>query len=1390
MYASNKASPPIWHGRRGPHSSSHRMATSFAVLMLMALSTICTTPASSQWSTQSPIPTFLDVRGVAAPSSQRVFVATNDDTFDDGGALFESLDGGASWVQRNVPFSLGSPLNGIFFLDALNGWVYGNVNYRTTDGGTTWTELPILGSVYSMEFYTSGFGLASGNFDHFVSHDGGLSWEPSPHDIFAFDFADSQLGLGVADSSLYRTTDGGTNFAEIRVGDASAAAFLSGTEAVAIVEDSFLRSTDAGETWSVGASAEGRTILEVISSDAVLAWRGNGILRSGDGGRSWTDLGQVMSAGGFAFTVVDEQTVVAADVLGNMYRSADAGLTWSQTFTSPGPRPSFLSSAGPVFDDTLTGYFGYGAGFVIKTLDGGTTWSQISSGSGLSLNALDRFENGDMIAVGETGTVLTRRLVSNTAPNGAITTPWALHPALTMLDLMAVDVVGPFEVVAVDEAGQVYRSDDAGSTWTTGDATPPGLDANDLDFTTLLDGWVTGTGFGSAAVFHTTDGGDSWTPVPGFLGAYVAVDFESAYGWAANVSGRFYRTTDDGANWIEEDLPGSPLNIQDMDFYDVSIGYAVGRWGYAARSDDGGLTWEILPIPNDDDMLTDIFLLGPNELWVSTNDNVAYYTATGGQNWARLDIGSQGFSSFSGIVATPEGDAWTAGFRGYVEHFQGPPPPPLNRPPEASFDFVTTGMTVDLTDTSIDPDGEIVSWLWDFGDSTGSTDQHTSHTFDTADTYHVRLTVTDDDGETGGALRFITVQPGPGGTFGDFTEVTPLDPLFVTPQDEDFWVATTAPADYDGDGDLDIAVLGFYVVYHQSVEERLVLLRNDGLAGAGEWDFTYIDVPLGDLSSGASDLAWGDVDNDGDEDLAVGTDGQTVIYRNDGDGTLVATDTELPGYYEDNDQADFDLHSISWADFDNDGDLDLLLPSIYVDSTFSFHTALMRNDGPNGSGGWNFTDVDAGFAPTGHAQSAWADFDDDHDLDLLLVHLAPLTDDGFIRRYRNDGDGGFVGEDILGDLTIEHGEAQWGDYDGDGDFDILVAGHIKELDGSFNRVLRIYRNDDGTYVPIEVVDCIPCEGWFDLTAATWADYDSDGDVDILLTGTYNSGSQIEGRAKIFANDGGLFTDSGNDLPAPRSSGTRGGTFSWLDIDGEFDLDYFIAGSYFVPGGNGLVEAQMHLYRNDVQSQNAAPQAPTGLSAVVEEGGGPGGGSTVYFSWSPASDDQTPVAALTYDLDLYVDGIPVANPRPLPEPGDVSSVTEWALHELPHGDYRWTLRTVDSAYNSSAEAEGVFSVGSTTDAPAIDAVSQSFDVVNHPNPFRSSTSFRFALPVQSEVELVVYDVHGRLVKTLVDDTRAAGIYEVHWDAGDMASGAYYARFSTEDFSETRRILLVK
>ena len=1366
-----------------PIEMNFRFSVINVLLVLSFLST-----ASAQWNTQSPIPTFLDVRGVGAPAAQRVFVATDDNSFDDGGSLFESTDGGSTWVQRNIPTSLADPFNGIFFIDSQNGWAYGNNNYRTTDGGTNWTQLPFLGSTYFMKFSTTNFGVTSGNFGIYISRDGGLSWNPSPNDIFAFDFIDNQTGLGVSSNGIYKTTDAGITFTSVRTGEAAAVRYLSNTDVVGIVDNIFVKSTDGGETWTTGNSAEGKSNLVKVNGDVVLAYGRAGtfpdyddrVFRSTDGGQTWTDLGEIINPISFtayiSFAVPSPQTVVATDGSGNMFYSSDAGQNWLQVYNAPnGIQPGFLSSAVPVFADALTGYFGYGPGFVIKTTNAGESWSQISSGTGQSLNDIDRFTNGNMIAVGDNGTVLTKL-------SGA--SQWILEPAISQYNVKAVQIISPSEVVMVDENGQVYLSSDGGASWTAASTVPAGMSpAEDIHFNTLLDGWVIGQG--GSALYHTDNGGNTWIPVPDFGGAYVSVDAEGQSIWANNITGLFYRSTDNGSTWISGVLPNAPFQIMDMDFIDENIGYAVGWGGKAYRSIDGGANWDILPTPNSDDQLTDIYLVGPNELWISTNSNKVYYSASGGQSWAMLDIGSSGFGNFSAITASPDGDAWTVGFEGYIEHFTGPPPPPLNQPPTAAFDYNSNGLTVNLTDASTDLDGSIVSWGWNFGDGFFSTEQNPLHTYNNADTYIVRLKVIDDDGAADSTIRIMTVQPNPGGTFGDFTEVTPLDSIFVTPQDEDFWVVTTAPADFDNDGDLDIAVMGYYVVYNQSVEERLLILVNNGPLDSVNWNFSYVNVSLGSLTTGASDMAWGDADGDGDLDLAVGSDDLTVIYRNDA-GTLNLTDTNLPGYWEDNSQAEFDLKSIVWVDFDNDSDFDLLIPSVFDIDSFSFRTALMRNDGLNGTGGFIFTEVDSVFAPTKHASSMWADFDNDTDLDLLLVNMVPNTDESFITRYRNDGNGVFTGENIIDSIAVEHGEAQWGDYDSDGDLDILVAGNLIDANGIYTLALRIYRNDNENYVPIEVISCVPCEGWFDLTAASWADYDSDGDMDILLAGNYNSGSNIEGRARIYTNSGGIFTpDTANTLPAPRAAGDRGGTFSWFDIDGDGDLDYFIAGQYFVPGGNGLVEAQMHLYRNDTPGQNNAPLTPTNLNAAVQND------NTVILSWSGSSDDHTPSLAITYDLDLFKDGLPVAMPNRLPEPGNISAATQWLITDLADGDYEWTLRAVDASYSGSLVTTGTFSIGVSSTEGLSDNLPKEFSLSqNYPNPFNPVSLINYSISKEGPVMLKIYNSLGEEVTTLVDEVKQIGNYSVIFDAKNYSSGVYFYRLQSGTFVQTRKMILLR
>ncbi|MFT5674642.1 MAG: hypothetical protein ACI808_000565, partial [Paraglaciecola sp.] len=394
---------------------------------------------------------------------------------------------------------------------------------------------------------------------------------------------------------------------------------------------------------------------------------------------------------------------------------------------------------------------------------------------------------------------------------------------------------------------------------------------------------------------------------------------------------------------------------------------------------------------------------------------------------------------------------------------------------------------------------------------------------------------------------------------------------------------------------------------------------------------------------------------------------------------------DLPGYYEDSVYTGaYDLRSVTWADYDNDGDLDLLIPSIFDFDTYTFRTTLMRNDGSDGTGGWLFTDSGVLLDNTVHAQTVWADNDGDGDLDLFMANIDNFTREGFVRTYRNDG-GSFVSEQPLGSLSIEYGLGDWTDYDQDGDLDIMVVGRIEETDGSGNNVLRIYNNTDGVYLPNTIIqsDLFP---WLDLHAATWADYDSDGDVDILVTGTGIGESNIEGRSEIYINDGGEFYPLGRALPAPIGSVGRGGSFTWFDVDGDGDLDYFVAGAYYVPNGNNSVAAEMHLYLNDAVETNAAPEEPLALIASTA-------GNEVTLSWDAALDDHTLSPALTYELVVR----PVAAEtdssakRRLPEPGNVSAVTSWELRGLYDGDYSWSVQAVDSSFNGSALATGNFSI---------------------------------------------------------------------------------------------------
>ena len=80
--------------------------------------------------------------------------------------------------------------------------------------------------------------------------------------------------------------------------------------------------------------------------------------------------------------------------------------------------------------------------------------------------------------------------------------------------------------------------------------------------------------------------------------------------------------------------------------------------------------------------------------------------------------------------------------------------------------------------------------------------------------------------------------------------------------------------------------------------------------------------------------------------------------------------------------------------------------------------------------------------------------------------------------------------------------------------------------------------------------------------------------------------------------------------------------------------------------------------------------------------------------------------------------------------------------------------------------------------------------NYPNPFNPETTISYELPKESDITLTIYDITGRLVKTLVNEKREPGYYSVHWDASQFSSGVYLYRIQTEGFQQVKKCLLIK
>ena len=204
----------------------------------------------------------------------------------------------------------------------------------------------------------------------------------------------------------------------------------------------------------------------------------------------------------------------------------------------------------------------------------------------------------------------------------------------------------------------------------------------------------------------------------------------------------------------------------------------------------------------------------------------------------------------------------------------------------------------------------------------------------------------------------------------------------------------------------------------------------------------------GDQGFYSTGLAWGDYDGDGDADLYVTnwatslTVPANALYRNDGDGTFTDVAAGVGVEHKKNSTA------AAWADFDNDGDLDLYVADFDVgeqDILFENQDGVFRIGAARES-------IDR--ESRGAVVSIdWGDYDLDGNLD---IYLGKYYFDNQL--YRNVGDGTFEAVSVgLGDKRDSH-HVDWVDYDGDGDLDLYVTNREQENGLFRNDLTRSYTN--------------------------------------------------------------------------------------------------------------------------------------------------------------------------------------------------------------------------------------------------------------------------------------------------------------------------------------------
>ncbi|CAN5374041.1 hypothetical protein BH09SUM1_BH09SUM1_02280 [soil metagenome] len=356
---------------------------------------------------------------------------------------------------------------------------------------------------------------------------------------------------------------------------------------------------------------------------------------------------------------------------------------------------------------------------------------------------------------------------------------------------------------------------------------------------------------------------------------------------------------------------------------------------------------------------------------------------------------------------------------------------------------------------------------------------------------------------------------------------------------------------------------------------------------------------LGDVNLNSRSASFADIDNDGDLDLLFqGSTGARQLYRNNiispNPANNAMTFTNITSTYGPiaNDTTGW---SAAWGDYDGDGLVDLFLGETNDGATGD----LFRNTGTTLQDVSASTVNDPGF----HQNVAWCDIDSDGDLDVIIGMEGPELHEVYLQQPN----GSFLQAGASVGIQAPFGTKSYGmaigDTDDDGDMDI----YISTCRGGGDIRNNFFRNDlvetSGTLFLTDIAGNFQGDPagngtqlLYNSYDAEFADLDDDGDLDLLVIGSDGNDS------KIFRNDGlNQFTDidtiTGHVLFSTTGGDMNGGKL--VDYDNDGDLDIFVHDDL---NQNGSNEAR-HLFRNDGDwtFTDVTGTRTTGTDTQVKEG---------------------------------------------------------------------------------------------------------------------------------------------------------------------------------------------